>query len=67
MSTNQIGGHHRHGRNGPMQCGTAGRSHRVFKTITFDNGTEFHDYKVVEAHTGVKCYFATPYTRGNAG
>ena len=34
---------------------------RVFKTITFDNGTEFHDYKVVEAHTGVKCYFATPY------
>ena len=34
---------------------------RVFKTITFDNGTEFHDYKVIEQLTGVKCYFATPY------
>ncbi|MDP1587613.1 MAG: IS30 family transposase [Prosthecobacter sp.] len=34
---------------------------RLFKTITFDNGTEFHDYKVLEATTGVKCYFATPY------
>jgi len=35
--------------------------HRKFKTITFDNGTEFHDYKVLEKHTRVKCYFATPY------
>ena len=34
---------------------------RLFKTITFDNGTEFHDYKELEAKTGVKCYFATPY------
>ena len=32
-----------------------------FKTITADNGTEFHDYTSVEATTGVKFYFATPY------
>lgn len=33
----------------------------AFKTITFDNGTEFHDYKLIEAHSKVRCYFATPY------
>ncbi len=32
-----------------------------FKTITFDNGTEFHDYKLLEAKSDVCCYFATPY------
>ena len=32
-----------------------------FKTITADNGTEFHDHKSVEEATGVKFYFATPY------
>ena len=32
-----------------------------FKTITSDNGTEFHDYASVEADTSVKFYFATPY------
>lgn len=32
-----------------------------FKTITFDNGTEFHDYKNIEKATGVICYFAAPY------
>lgn len=32
-----------------------------FKTITSDNGTEFHDYASVERATGVKFYFATPY------
>ena len=31
------------------------------KTITFDNGTEFHDYKLLEMAYPVKCYFATPY------
>lgn len=31
------------------------------KTITADNGTEFHGYKDVEKKTGVKFYFATPY------
>lgn len=33
----------------------------MFKTITFDNGTEFHDYKTIEEATGVICYFAAPY------
>jgi IS30 family transposase len=31
------------------------------KTITFDNGTEFHDFKYIEERFPVKCYFATPY------
>lgn len=33
----------------------------MFKTITFDNGTEFHDYEAVERLHPVKCYFANPY------
>ena len=32
-----------------------------FKTITADNGTEFHDYKSIERATGVPIFFATPY------
>lgn len=32
-----------------------------FKTITFDDGTEFHDYQAIEQVHPVKCYFATPY------
>ena len=32
-----------------------------FKTITFDNGTEFHYYKEVEKRFPVKCYFAYPH------
>lgn len=31
------------------------------KTITLDNGTEFHDYESVERAFGVQVYFATPY------
>lgn len=31
------------------------------KTITLDNGTEFHGYRDVEAATGTKIYFARPY------
>lgn len=31
------------------------------KTITADNGTEFHGYKEVEEMTGVVFYFATPH------
>ncbi len=34
---------------------------RKFKTITFDNGTEFHDYALLEQRFPVKVYFATPY------
>jgi len=26
-----------------------------------DNGTEFHNYRQIEDHTDVVCYFATPY------
>lgn len=38
------------------------RSHRhLFKTITVDNGTEFHGYKMIEDATGIEFYFATPY------
>lgn len=32
-----------------------------FKTITADNGTEFHQYTAIEAASDVKFYFATPY------
>jgi transposase, IS30 family len=32
-----------------------------FKTITLDNGTEFHGYKALEDRFPMKCYFATPY------
>lgn len=38
------------------------RSHSyAFKSITVDNGTEFHGYKDIEAATGVPFYFARPY------
>lgn len=32
-----------------------------FKTITADNGTEFHQYQRIENRHAVKFYFATPY------
>jgi IS30 family transposase len=32
-----------------------------FKTITADNGTEFHQYKLIEQETNVRFYFATPH------
>lgn len=31
------------------------------RTVTADNGSEFHDYKRVEMLTGATFYFATPY------
>jgi IS30 family transposase len=34
---------------------------KMFRTITFDNGTEFHDYKQLESKFSIRCYFATPY------
>jgi len=40
---------------------------RHIKTITLDNGTEFHDYKLVETTTGVKFYFTTPYRSWERG
>ena len=33
----------------------------AFKTVTADNGTEFHDYKGIEARTRALFYFARPY------
>ena len=32
-----------------------------YRTITADNGTEFHGYRDIEAQSGVTFYFATPY------
>ena len=32
-----------------------------FRTITADNGTEFHSYAEIEAATGALLYFATPH------
>jgi transposase, IS30 family len=38
------------------------RTHgRSFKTITADNGTEFHGYATIERKAGLEFYFATPY------
>ncbi len=37
------------------------REARTIRTITSDNGTEFHGYKTIENKTGVKFYFANPY------
>lgn len=31
------------------------------KTVTLDNGSEYHDYRRIERLTGVKFYFAAPY------
>ena len=31
------------------------------RTVTVDNGTEFHSYKDIEAATGTRFYFATPH------
>ena len=38
-----------------------GKDHQRFKTITADNGTEFHQYKEIEEKTNTKFYFATPH------
>ena len=37
------------------------RNEGAFETVTADNGTEFHDYKGIEARTQVTFYFARPY------
>lgn len=37
------------------------RAPNLFKTITADNGTEFHQYKKIEERHDVKFYFANPY------
>jgi IS30 family transposase len=37
------------------------RQHIRVKTITSDNGTEFHGYKEIERATGTRFYFANPH------
>jgi IS30 family transposase len=37
------------------------RNRSKVKTITADNGTEFHGYRHIEEQTSVKFYFATPH------
>lgn len=37
------------------------KARRRVRTVTVDNGTEFHGYKTIEAATGSRFYFATPY------
>ena len=44
-----------------------GRHPGRFKTITSDNGSEFHGYKDVEAATGVEFYFANPHCSWERG
>ena len=38
-----------------------GKQEGKVKTITMDNGTEFHGYKEIEEKTGVEIYFANPH------
>jgi IS30 family transposase len=37
------------------------RQPRLVRTITADNGTEFHSYAVIERATAARFYFATPH------
>lgn len=39
----------------------------IFKTITFDNGSEFARYKDIEKKHGIKIYFAHPYASYERG
>ena len=40
--------------------------HKV-KTITFDNGREFYDFKTIENTLGIKVYFSDPYSSWQRG
>jgi transposase, IS30 family len=37
------------------------RAPRRTRTLTLDNGTEFHGYKAIEEASGTRVYFATPH------
>ncbi len=37
------------------------RQPRPVRTVTADNGTEFHDYDTIERRTATRFYFATPH------
>jgi IS30 family transposase len=40
---------------------------RPVRTITLDNGTEFHSYKALETTVDARCYFATPHQAWERG
>lgn len=41
--------------------------HKLVKTFTFDNGTEFADFKAIEAHFNANVFFAHPYSAWERG
>ena len=44
------------------------RSGRLkMKSLTLDNGTEFHGFKELERELGIEVYFARPYHSGERG
>ena len=43
------------------------RQPRPVRTVTADNGTEFHDYATIEQRTGARFYFATPHHEWERG
>lgn len=45
----------------PAASSSSNATRGAWRSITADNGTEFHSYKAIEAATGVEFYFATPH------
>lgn len=43
------------------------RFHEIFKTITFDNGAEFSEWREMEEKLSIKTYFGRPYHSGDRG
>ncbi len=48
-------------KSGYTQIGMIRRHPQLFKSITADNGTEFHGYADIEHATDVPFYFANPH------
>jgi IS30 family transposase len=40
---------------------------RYLKTMTFDNGSEFYNFRVIQQRTGLNVYFAQPYCSWQRG
>ena len=45
----------------------AGEDPKLIRSMTFDNGTEFTDHKLLRRKLGVKTYFADPYCSCQGG
>ena len=45
----------------PRACHLIAAQPHPVRTVTVDNGTEFHEYAALERATGVQFYFATPH------